>query len=166
MPINSREQLPTGAARFVGRVGALAVALGIGVAVASSPGIAFAAPSDAAGTSSDGHAKGETAAKGDGDKADADKPKKDKGVKRPGAVSMTASQRRRRMVVLNVEGAFGDNGGLIEALKALLKGGRHAVRLYSGTAGGGTSQCFAPGAMSASASLVAGSVRVLTTTTC
>ncbi len=48
-----------------------------------------------------------------------------------GAVSMTASQRRRRMVVLNVEGAFGDNGGLIEALKALLKGGRHAVRLYS-----------------------------------
>lgn len=50
MPMHSRQQLPTGAARFVGRVGALAVALGIGVAVASSPGIAFAAPSDAAGT--------------------------------------------------------------------------------------------------------------------
>lgn len=90
MPINSREQLPTGAARFVGRVGALAVALGIGVSVASSPGIAFAVPSDAAGASSDSHAKGakgETAAKGDGDKADADKPKKDKGVKRAGIVN-------------------------------------------------------------------------------
>ena len=90
MPINSREQLPTGAARFVGRVGALAVALGIGVSVASSPGIAFAVPSDAAGASSDSHAKGakgETAAKGDGDKADAEKPKKDKGVKRAGVVN-------------------------------------------------------------------------------
>ena len=35
-----------GYAKYVGRVGALAVALGVGAAVASCPGIAFAAPSE------------------------------------------------------------------------------------------------------------------------
>ena len=67
-----------------GRRGCAGLILGIGAAVASSPGIAFAAPSDAAGASSDSHAKGakgETAAKGDGDKADAEKPKKDTAAK-------------------------------------------------------------------------------------
>jgi len=87
MSINSRGELSTGAARFVGRVGTLAVALGIGTAVASGPGIAFAAPSDAAGAPSDTHAKSESPAKSDGDKADTSKPKKDKGAKRPGIVN-------------------------------------------------------------------------------
>ncbi|KAB7753915.1 DUF1214 domain-containing protein [Mycolicibacterium mucogenicum] len=94
MPISGREQLSTGAARFVGRVGALAVALGIGVAVASSPGIAFAAPSDTAGASSDSHPKSESSAKGDGDKADTNKPKKDKGTKRSGVNPGKKSSKR------------------------------------------------------------------------
>src|SRR5215472_3484842 len=43
-----------GFARYIGRVGALAVALGIGAAVATSPGIAVAAPdtTGSAGSSS------------------------------------------------------------------------------------------------------------------
>ena len=47
---------PTGYARFIGRVGALAVALGIGFAVANSPGIAWAqdGPSGASDSSSGG----------------------------------------------------------------------------------------------------------------
>lgn len=94
MPISGREQLSTGAARFVGRVGALAVALGIGVAVASSPGVAFAAPSDTAGASSDSHPKSESPAKGDGDKADTNKPKKDKGTKRSGVNPGKKSSKR------------------------------------------------------------------------
>ena len=95
MPMNSREQLPTGAARFIGRVGALAVALGIGLAVASSPGVAFAAPSDAGESSSDSHDKGESHAKGDGDKADASKPKPDKGDKRTGVVNSAKKSSKR-----------------------------------------------------------------------
>jgi hypothetical protein len=42
-----------GYARHVGRVGALAVALGVGAAVASSPGIAYADPSEGGASSSD-----------------------------------------------------------------------------------------------------------------
>jgi hypothetical protein len=100
MPNSSREQLSTGAARFVGRVGALAVALGIGVAVASSPGIALAAPSDANGASSGNHAKSDSsakgdAAKGDADKANADNPKKDKGAKRSGGVNPAKKSSKR-----------------------------------------------------------------------
>ena len=45
-----------GHARYVGRVGALAVALGVGVAVASSPGVAWAIPTDPGSTSTDGRA--------------------------------------------------------------------------------------------------------------
>src|SRR6478752_3843796 len=47
---------PTGYGRFIGRVGALAVALGIGAAIANSPGIAWAqdGPSGASDTSSGG----------------------------------------------------------------------------------------------------------------
>ena len=43
-------------ARYIGRVGALAVALGVGIAVASTPGIAYAQPSDpgSASSSTDG----------------------------------------------------------------------------------------------------------------
>lgn len=41
-----------------------------------------------------------------------------------------------------------------------------AVRVYSGTAGGGSSTCFAPGASSASVTVAAASIRVLSTTTC
>lgn len=85
--MNGREQLPTGAARFVGRVGALAVALGIGVAVANSPGVAFAAPSDAGGSSSESHAKGEGNAKGGKEKRDAKTSKTDKGNKGSGVVN-------------------------------------------------------------------------------
>jgi hypothetical protein len=48
-----------GHARYVGRIGALAVALGIGYAVATTPGIALAAPTDAGTTSST--TNGETA---------------------------------------------------------------------------------------------------------
>lgn len=100
MPNSSREQLSTGAARFVGRVGALAVALGIGVAVASSPGIALAAPSDANGASSGKHDKSDSsakgdAAKGDADNADANKPKKDKGAKRSGGVNPAKKSSKR-----------------------------------------------------------------------
>lgn len=94
MPMHSRQQLPTGAARFVGRVGALAVALGIGVAVASSPGVAFAAPSDAGGSSSGNEANGENQAKVAGDKVNADKPKTDKGAKRSGVNSGKKSSKR------------------------------------------------------------------------
>lgn len=50
-----------------------------------------------------------------------------------GRVQMSAAQRRRRVAVLNVEGAYGDGGGYIEALKELLRGGIHAVRLHSHT---------------------------------
>lgn len=103
MSINGRDELSTGAARFVGRIGALAVALGIGVAVASSPGIAFAAPSDAAGASSESHAKSETSAKSDGDKADASKPKKDKGAKRPGVVNPGKKSSKRPAAQADVE---------------------------------------------------------------
>lgn len=46
-------------------------------------------------------------------------------------VLMSAGQRRRRVAVLNVEGAYGDGGGYIEVMKRLLRGGRHAVRLNS-----------------------------------
>ena len=35
-----------GYARYIGRVGGLAVALGVGVAVATTPGVAWAGPSD------------------------------------------------------------------------------------------------------------------------
>lgn len=48
-----------------------------------------------------------------------------------GRMYLSAAQRRRRVAVLNVEGAYGDGGGYIEALKRLLRGGRHAVRLNS-----------------------------------
>lgn len=48
-----------------------------------------------------------------------------------GKVFQSAAQRRRRLAVLNVEGAYGDGGGYIEGLKRLLRGGIHAVRLHS-----------------------------------
>ena len=70
MPMNSREQLPTGAARFVGRVGGLAVALGIGLAVANCPGIASATPGEA-GSSSSGPSAGASGGHGS---EHADKP--------------------------------------------------------------------------------------------
>ncbi len=41
-----------GYARYVGRVGGLAVALGVGIAVATTPGVAWAGPSDTGSTSS------------------------------------------------------------------------------------------------------------------
>lgn len=40
----TRESMLSGYARHVGRVGALAVALGVGMAVATSPGLAGATP--------------------------------------------------------------------------------------------------------------------------
>lgn len=52
-----------GYARHVGRVGALAVALGVGLAVASSPGVAFADPGD---SSSDGSSSSGADASGAG----------------------------------------------------------------------------------------------------
>ena len=53
---------PTGYGRFIGRVGALAVALGIGAAIANSPGIAWAqdAPSGASDSSSGASNAGST----------------------------------------------------------------------------------------------------------
>ena len=47
---------PSSYARFIGRVGALAVALGLGAAIASSPGLAFAQDDDSPGISADGGA--------------------------------------------------------------------------------------------------------------
>ncbi len=49
---------PTGYGRFIGRVGALAVALGIGAAIANSPGLAWAQDGDGSGSTSS--AAGET----------------------------------------------------------------------------------------------------------
>lgn len=46
-------------------------------------------------------------------------------------VLMSAAQRRRRLAVLNVQAAYGDGGGYVEAFKRLLRGGLHAVRLHS-----------------------------------
>src|ERR1700730_12182002 len=40
-------------ARYIGRVGALAFALGIGVAVANSPGVAWASPNESDGSSTE-----------------------------------------------------------------------------------------------------------------
>lgn len=42
----------------------------------------------------------------------------------------------------------------------------HAAVVYSGPSGTGTATCFAPGAQAGSVSVVAGSMRVLTTTSC
>src|SRR6185312_4806971 len=41
-----------GTAKYIGRVGALAVALGVGAAIANTPGVALADPSDSGSTSS------------------------------------------------------------------------------------------------------------------
>jgi hypothetical protein len=48
-----------------------------------------------------------------------------------GEIIESAAERRRRVVSLAVEGAAGDSGGYMRALKRLLRGGLHAVRLYS-----------------------------------
>ncbi|WP_425356581.1 hypothetical protein [Xylanimonas protaetiae] len=55
--------------------------------------------------------------------------------------------------------------GLSSAKSVWNRSGR-AVRVFSGAAGTGTSQCFAAGVQSASVSVPAGSVRFLTTTSC
>jgi hypothetical protein len=66
---------PTGSGRFIGRVGALAVALGIGAAIANSPGIAWAqdgpsgasdSPSGGTGTSKNTGSTATTGAPGSG----------------------------------------------------------------------------------------------------
>lgn len=44
---------------------------------------------------------------------------------------LSAAQRRRRVAVLDVDGAYEMGGGYIEAMKRLLRGGIHAVRLHS-----------------------------------
>src|SRR6476469_3251457 len=44
--VQAREVVVMGYARYVGRVGGLAVALGVGVAVATTPGVACAEPTD------------------------------------------------------------------------------------------------------------------------
>jgi len=63
-------------ARYIGRVGALAVALGIGAAVANSPGLAYAEPgSTSAGTASDSSSPtGSSAATDPTPDSDADSP--------------------------------------------------------------------------------------------
>lgn len=48
-----------------------------------------------------------------------------------GAIVEGASERRRRLATVVVEGAQGDSGGLMRALEQLLDGGLHAVRLWS-----------------------------------
>jgi len=48
-----------------------------------------------------------------------------------GGIYRSAAKRRRRLAVLNVQGAYGDGGGYIEVLKRILKGGLNAVRLNS-----------------------------------
>ena len=49
----------TGRARFIGRIGALAVTLGVGAAVATTPGIAFAGPTDSTSPSADSGTTGD-----------------------------------------------------------------------------------------------------------
>ena len=66
-------------AKYIGRVGALAVALGVGMAVASTPGIAYAQPSDSSSvtSSTDGSSAAAGAAssgKSDGTNSSAPKP--------------------------------------------------------------------------------------------
>ncbi|WP_162462641.1 DUF1214 domain-containing protein [Mycolicibacterium sp. CBMA 234] len=74
-------------------MGALAVALGIGAAVASSPGVAFAAPSDGGGSSS-GSASSGSASSGSHDTNNTDKPKPGEGAKHPGGVNSGKKPRR------------------------------------------------------------------------
>ncbi|MET0474193.1 MAG: hypothetical protein ABW001_06085, partial [Mycobacterium sp.] len=50
-PLRVNERTLMGYAKYVGRVGALAVTLGVGVAVATMPGIAYADPSEGSGDS-------------------------------------------------------------------------------------------------------------------
>lgn len=71
-------------AKYIGRVGALAVALGVGMAVASTPGVAYAQPSDSssASSSTDGSSAASDAApsdKSDGKKSSASDPKPSSG---------------------------------------------------------------------------------------
>src|SRR5689334_13873403 len=66
-------QSPNSGLRYascIGRVGALAVALGVGFAVASTPGVAHADGSTTSSQSSDGTTGGSTAAKDAATKAD------------------------------------------------------------------------------------------------
>src|SRR6476469_4347300 len=53
MPIAMSEASALGAARHIGRVGALAVALGLGAAVATTPGMPSATPTDTTTNSTD-----------------------------------------------------------------------------------------------------------------
>ena len=57
-------------AKYVGRVGALAVALGVGMAVASTPGIAYALPSDSGSVSSSTDGSSAPAGAASSDKSD------------------------------------------------------------------------------------------------
>ncbi|MFI2754767.1 peptidase inhibitor family I36 protein [Cellulomonas sp. P22] len=50
--------------------------------------------------------------------------------------------------------------------KAVYNRTSHAVRVYSGASGSGSSTCFAPGASSGAMTLSAGSIRVLSATSC
>src|SRR6185312_8698461 len=51
-PLSTGEGTTMGTAKYIGRVGALAVALGVGAAIANTPGVALADPSDSGSTSS------------------------------------------------------------------------------------------------------------------
>src|SRR4029077_3383444 len=51
-PLSPGEGTTMGTAKYIGRVGALAVALGVGAAIANTPGVALADPSDSGSTSS------------------------------------------------------------------------------------------------------------------
>lgn len=51
-------------------------------------------------------------------------------------------------------------------VKAVWNRTSHAAAVYSGANGTGTATCYAPGAQVASTSVTAGSMRVLTTTSC
>ena len=54
LPVHGRHS--AGCAKYIGRVGALAIALGIGAAVATSPGMAWATPEDHSSTTTAGEA--------------------------------------------------------------------------------------------------------------
>ncbi|MGV0811370.1 DUF1214 domain-containing protein [Mycolicibacterium boenickei] len=87
-----------GSARFIGRVGALAVALGIGVAVVNSPAIASA---DTGGTDSSGTTSG---AASEGSKADTSTP--NRGPRKPGSENGQGLAKRLRDVTSKVESAL------------------------------------------------------------
>jgi hypothetical protein len=102
-----------GHARYIGRVGALAVALGVGMAIASTPGIAQAQPSDSSSSAGGSGAKGSaasTASAAPGDSA----PSSASGSSQGGSGSAGSSP-SRRVSAAGTDATSDDSSGLKSA---------------------------------------------------